>query len=102
MKTWILAGVLIMGMTMSAQTKSDGNRDEMKPEQRATIQAKEMTLALSLNDKQQKDVSKLFTERHTKADQMRAQRKASKDAGKKPTADERFAMKSKMLDEQIA
>ena len=31
-----------------------------------------------------------------------AQHKADKAAGKKPTADERFAMKSKMLDEKIA
>ena len=101
MKTWILAGVLIMGMTMSAQTKMTA-AIEMNPEQRVTLQTKEMTLALDLNDKQQKDVSKLFAERNRKADAMREQRKAAKAADKKPTVDERFAMKNKMLDEQIA
>lgn len=101
MKTWILAVVMAAGMTMQAQ---DGKmiKEQLKPEQRTELQVKELTLSLDLNDKQQKDVQKLLLDKHTKADQMHAKRKADRAAGKTPTADEKFAMKSKMLDEQIA
>jgi periplasmic protein CpxP/Spy len=47
-------------------------------------------------------VRTLLTDRFKKAETARAQHKAAKEAGKKPTQDERFAMRSKMLDEQIA
>jgi protein CpxP len=101
MKTWILAAVMMMGLTISAQHR-DGKHEPLKPEQRAELRAKQMTLALNLNDKQQKDVQKLIFERSKKMEQARAQRKADREAGKKLTADERFALKNRRLDEQIA
>lgn len=101
MKTWILAIMMMAGISMSAQHKGE-MRDNLKPEQRAELRAKEMTLALDLNDKQQKEVKALMLDRAKKAETARAQHKAAKEAGKRPTADEKFAMKSKMLDEQIA
>lgn len=101
MKTWILAAVMMMGLTVSAQHKDD-RHEPLKPEQRAELQAKKMTLALNLNSKQQKDVQTFLTERNKKAEQARTQRKADREAGKKLTADERFTLKSRRLDEQIA
>lgn len=101
MKTWILAVVMMIGLTASAQHR-DARHETLKPEQRAELAAKKMTLALNLNEKQQKDVQKVLLDRIKKAEQLRAQRKTDREAGKKLTADERFAMKSKRLDEQIA
>ena len=101
MKTWILAAAMVLGMSMSAQEK--GPRPEpLKPEQRAELQVKKMTLALDLNDKQQKDLKELFIAKGKEREAARAQMKAKKEAGAKMTADERFAMQSKRLDEQIA
>ncbi len=61
-----------------------------------------MTLDLDLNDKQQKDVKALLTAQHKKMEEAKAKRQAAKTENKKPTSEERYAMKSKMLDEQIA
>lgn len=101
MKTWILAAVIMIGVAVTAQEKKD-RHEPLKPEQRVELRVKQMDLALDLNDKQQKDIQKLMLERTKKAEQLRAQRKSNKEAGKKLTADERFAMQSKALDEKIA
>ena len=101
MKTWILAAVMMMGLTVSAQHR-ESRPEALKPEQKAELRAKKMTLALNLNDKQQKDVQKLFLDRSKEAAQFKAQRKADRQGGKKLTADERFELKSKRLDAQIA
>lgn len=101
MKTWILAAVMMMGVTVMAQ-HGERRHEPLKPEQKAELASKKMTLTLNLNSKQQNDVQKLFLEKAKKAEAARAQRKADKAAGKKPTADERFAMMNRRLDEQIA
>lgn len=114
MKTWILAIAMMTGVVMNAQ---DGDRrtdkpehgkhrmehrDKLTPEQRTELKAKKLTLALDLNDKQQKEVQKLIQANENKHQQMAAKHKADRDAGKKPTDEERFAMKNQMLDDQIA
>jgi protein-tyrosine-phosphatase len=101
MKTLILAAAMMMGVATTAQEKKD-RPEPLKPEQRAELRVKQMDLALDLNDKQAKDIQKLMLEKTKKAEAFKVQRKANKDAGKKLTADERFAMKSKALDERIA
>jgi len=102
---------MMAGVTMSAQPgekKFDGrqpgkeHRDPFTPEQRTELRVKHLTLALDLSDKQQKDVQKLFEGQQKQREQFMALHKANKDAGKKPTPDERFAMQTKMLDVQIA
>ena len=101
MKTWILAMAMMIGVGVNAQDKRE-RPEPLKPEQRAEIQAKKMTLALDLNEKQQKDIQKILLDTNKKSGEFRTQRKANKEAGKKPTADERFAMENKMLDDRIA
>ena len=101
MKTLILAAAMMFGVVANAQDKRE-RPEPLKPEQRAELRVKQMDLALDLNDKQQKDMHKLILERTKKAEQFKAERKANKEAGKKLTADERFAKRSKMLDERIA
>jgi protein CpxP len=101
MKTLILAAAMMFGVAVSAQDKKE-RPEPLKPEQRAELRVKQMDLALDLNDKQEKDVQKLMLERSKKAEQFKAERKARRQAEKKLTADERFVMRSKMLDERIA
>lgn len=79
-----------------------GDREKLTPQQRAELKAKHLTLALDLTDKQQKDIQKLVLDRELKKKEAHDKLKADREAGKVPTADERFAMKSQMLDEQIA
>ena len=111
MKTWILAIMMMTGVVMNAQhgeRKTDRmahnkeRHEKLTPEQRTELKSKQLTLALTLSDKQQKEVQKLILDRENKKQALIAQQRANKEAGKEATADERFAMKSKMLDEQIA
>jgi periplasmic protein CpxP/Spy len=111
MKTWILAIMMMTGVVMNAQhgerkmdrmAHNKERHEQLTPEQRTKLKSKQLTLALSLTDKQQKEVQKLILDRETKKQEFVAQRKANKEAGKELTADERFAMKNKMLDGQIA
>jgi len=101
MKMWILAMAMIICTGANAQNKKE-HREPLKPEQRAELQAKRMTLALDLNENQQQEVRQLLIEKGKQRAEFRRQHMAERHAGKKPTADERFAMKSKMLDERIA
>lgn len=101
MKMWILAMAMMVGVGVNAQDRKQ-RPEPLKPEQRAELQAKRMTLALDLNEKQQKDVQKLLIEKSKQRAEFRREHMAQRHAEKKPTADERFAMKSKMLDDRIA
>jgi hypothetical protein len=55
-----------------------------------------------LNTSQQKEIKALLLEQAKKRETKMAEMKANKDKGEKLTKDERFEMKNKMLDEQIA
>ena len=94
------------GMTIMAQprdNKHQGNgMDQFTPEQRSELQVKKLTLELDLNESQQKEMKAFIADKNTKMEAHKTAMKAMKEKGTKPTSDERFAMKSKMLDEQIA
>ena len=94
------------GMTIMAQprdNKHQGNgMDQFTPEQRSGLQVKKLTLELDLTESQQKEIKAFIADKNTKMEAHRTAMKAMKEKGTKPTSDERFAMKSKMLDEQIA
>ena len=111
MRTWILAVMMMTGLAMNAQhgerrhegKKHDkGQKEHFTPEQRAELRTKEMTLALDLTNKQQTEIKAFFIEKNKEMEKVAAERKANRDAGKKPTNDERFAMRNAMLDERIA
>lgn len=79
--------------------KHDGNPvEKFTPEQRNQLMLKKMTLELDLNASQQKEVSKLIADQSAKREALLKNRKSKTE---KPTSDEIFEMKSKMLDEQI-
>jgi len=106
MKKLLMVAFLVVGLTAFAQEKKmDRKRADMEkltPEQRNQLAVKKMTLELGLNDSQQKEMSKIIAEQSTKREAAIAERKANKEKGVKPTADERFARESKRLDEQMA
>jgi len=101
MKKVVIAAVLMTTLVTFAQDRKM-DQDKLTPEQRVELQVKKMTLNLDLNDKQQKDIKKLLTEQSKKREEAKAKHEAAKAADKKPTSDERFAMRSKMMDEKIA
>jgi hypothetical protein len=78
------------------------HREQFTPEQRAELRAKHLTLELDLTDKQQGELKKLFVANAQEMEKAREQHKADREAGKKPTQEERFAMETKKLDAQIA
>jgi hypothetical protein len=105
MKKLIIAALLLVGMTSFAQErnkmeKRDGRAEMEKftPEQRNELMLKKMTLDLDLSAKQQDQMKSIIAEKSAKRDAMMKLRQENKE---KPTRDERFAMKSKMMDEQI-
>jgi hypothetical protein len=116
MKTWILAMAMMMGVAMNAQPGEGrhdrgskdgehhgwGHRDNFTPEQRTELRVKHLTLALDLTDKQQKDMQALLLTQEKQKGQFMAQHEADRDAGKKPTEDERVGMLNKRLDAQIS
>ena len=78
--------------------------EKLSPEQMATLSTKKMTLALDLNESQQAKVYELNLENASKRQSKQTELKAlrASDDRKKPTKDEQFAMRSAMLDHQIA
>lgn len=107
MKKVLLIAFILVGFVGQAQERGDGPRKEKNemrekmrdftPQQRAELKSKKMALHLDLNESQQKQVETLLVKQEEKKDAMRAQREEKKELSK----DEAFALKSKMLDEQM-
>lgn len=100
MKTWILAIVILTGITVNAQQKKE-RAESFTPEQRVELQVKKLTLALDLTDKQQKEMKTLLLSRDAEKQQVIENLK-TRNHNQKLTTDERFAMKNKALDKKIA
>ncbi|MBP6550299.1 MAG: hypothetical protein KA228_04340 [Flavobacterium sp.] len=99
--TFLMAGMTIMAQPRDNKHQGNG-MDQFTPEQRSELQVKKLTLELDLTESQQKEIKAFIADKNTKMEAHRTAMKAMKEKGTKPTSDERFAMKSKMLDEQIA
>lgn len=102
MRMLMLVIVMALGLTANAQGRRGERMERLTPEQRVELHLKKMTLDLDLNEKQQAEVKKLLTEQSKKHEQVKAAVKALKEEGIKPTADERYEMQSKRLDDEIA
>lgn len=106
MKKLIIAAILVTGMASFAQEKPalerKGKMEQLTPAQRNELHLKKMTLELGLNATQQKEMGTIISEQSTKREAAKAERQKKLESGKKPTADERFALQNKRLDEQIA
>ena len=101
----MVLALVMVGMTIFAQErnrKQQGNEmEQFTPEQRSQLQLKQMSLNLDLNDAQQKEMKVVIADMNTKREAHRTAMKAMREKAVKPTTDERFTMKMKMLDEQI-
>jgi len=105
MKKLFVMVLLAVGLATFAQEgnkiqKRDG-MEKLTPAQRDELRLKKLTLDLGLNENQQKEMAKIIAEQSAKRDAAMAERKANKEKGVKPTADERFARENKRLDEEI-
>jgi periplasmic protein CpxP/Spy len=101
MKKVLVAVLLVVGLTTFAQEKNE-KREKLTPEQQTELHLKKMTLDLDLSDSQKKEMKVLLLEQAKKREAKMTEMKSHKEKGEKPTTDERYAMKNKMLDEQIA
>ncbi len=109
MKKVILLGLLMIGFIGQAQNERGenghrGNLEDLSPEQMATLQTKRMTLALDLNEAQQKQLQKINLDQVTSRKEKMDEMKAKKESGEmtKPTSEERYAMQTARIDKQIA
>lgn len=107
MKKLIVAAILVVGMTAFAQVKKQPEAaakpmERLSVEQRSQLELKKLTLDLDLNAEQQLEMGKIITEHQAKREAKMKERDANKKANTKPTADQMFAMKNQMLDEEIA
>ena len=97
----ILVLVFAITFTTQAQKKRGNKHPKLTAEQHATLAIKKMTLALDLSDKQQKQIKPLIIAKMAEKKAAMEKRKTAKQKKEKPSADEIFAMKNKMLDNQI-
>lgn len=100
MKKLILAIALVATTLTFAQDRKQG-RQKLTPEQQTELQVKKMTLDLDLDAKQQKEIKVILLEQAKKREAKMAEMKVKREKGEKPSADEKFEMKNKMLDNQI-
>ena len=99
-----LALITSLSFTGMAQEKESVKREtteKLSPEQRNALQLKAMTLNLDLTASQQKEIAPIIAEQTTKMDAKRSEMKARKETKKPLTANEKFEMKNKSLDNQI-
>ncbi len=107
MKTLITTSVLTLlfstnGFSQEAPRKQRAEREPLSLEQRNQLQLKKMTLELDLTASQQKEMAALIAEQSAKREAKKAERLANKETKKELSADEKFELRNKMLDEQIA
>jgi len=106
MKKLFVLALLVVGMNSFAQEKiskrEKAEMERLSPEQRQQLQLKQLTLQLDLNASQQKEMSVILADVSKKREAAKVAYKSKKEKGTPLTTDERFEMKSKMLDEKIA
>lgn len=111
MKKTIILAFLLLGLITVAQEKPVNTKGKqakmerhqnMTAEQKAELEVKRLTLNLDLTAKQQTEIQKLVLAQAQKKAVRQNERKEKRAKGQKPTDEERFLNKSKMLDTQIA
>ncbi|MFD2099599.1 hypothetical protein [Flagellimonas iocasae] len=109
MKRLVVAMALLVSLGALAQEQQGhrmrkGPKMDMTAEQMATLQTKQMTLALDLTKAQQQKVMTInldvAQQRKAKWEEMKAMRESGE--WKRPTPEERFDMENARLDHQIA
>ena len=100
MKTLLSSIFLALAMLgYSQHGPHHGGMKDMSAEQRASLETKKLTLALDLSKNQQQKIREIQLEHALKRDTKKEERGGERDV--KPNADERYAMMSSRLDDQI-
>lgn len=109
MKTvkFIVLALMVTSMAIAQDgSRNHGNKQkqDLAPEQIATLHTKKLTLALDLSSTQQNQVKELSLEQAKLRKQHREEREAlkAKEESKKPTSEERYNKQIARLDKQIA
>jgi len=104
MKNLIIALALGLGLTGFAQQptpeQQKAGMEKMTPEQRQQKHLAHLTKELKLDAKQQEAVGKILAEKGAKVQDLKAQKNAKKTAGEQMTAEEKTALKNKMMAEK--
>ncbi|WP_299056972.1 Spy/CpxP family protein refolding chaperone [uncultured Polaribacter sp.] len=98
----ILSLVLAITFGVQAQEKKDGKRVKLSEEQQTNLAIKKMTLALDLSEKQQAEIKPILMAKAAERKSMMEQRKADREAKKRPTDSEVYKKRMSHLDNQIA
>lgn len=100
----LMAGITAMAQKPERERGPRGDMKDMTPEQMASLQTKQMTLALDLTDAQQKQIQSLNLDNAKDRAEKMKEMKAKRESGEanKLTSEERYTMKTTMLDRQIA
>ncbi|MDI9309954.1 MAG: hypothetical protein QM535_07035 [Limnohabitans sp.] len=93
--------IAIIGFGISAIAQNNPKGEKLTPDQQNQLQLKRMTLEYDLTPSQQKDLAPLLAGRNNKKRERREEMKANKENHKQLSANEKFEIKNKMLDEQI-
>lgn len=105
MKNLLVIVFVLFALSSYAQEKAakeESNKTEqMTPEQKSQLQLKKMILELDLNEKQQKELRPIIAEMNAKQETHKAEMKTLQEKGEKPTANQRFEMQNKKLDNTI-
>ncbi|QLE01731.1 hypothetical protein HX109_09240 [Galbibacter sp. BG1] len=89
---------------MDRKEKREGMKSmykELSADQIADLKTKKMALTLDLTESQQKDIYTINKDIAIERKEKMAELKAKKEAGEKPTADERYARMNERLDAQL-
>jgi protein CpxP len=97
----ILVFIFVFTFTLQAQKKK-AYKQQLTLNQQTSLKVKKMTLALDLSDEQKKQVQPLLLAATTNKKAFMEKRKEARKDKKKPTSDEVYAMKSQLMDNQIA
>ena len=97
-----IASILVIVLAFSFTTQAQGKRNQLSATQQVNLKVKRITLALDLSNQQQSLIRPLLMAQITEKEALMRDRKETRKAKRKPTADEIYAKKSKVLDDRIA
>jgi hypothetical protein len=98
----ILVFLFAFTFIAQAQKKENRKKPQFTIEQQTSLKVKQMTLALDLSDKQKSQVQPIILTAMSDKQTFIKKRNAAKKEKKRPSSDQVYAMKSNMLDKQIA
>ena len=100
-----ILSILLIGFTVFSFAQNGSGemkkRNQFTPEQQAIIKTKQMVLQLDLNKMQESQLVTLNEKRANNRQKLMESHRAMKEGDQQLSTDEKFDMKSKMLDSKI-